>query len=168
MVRANNPRARHQRGVTLLEVLVAFFILFVVTVAILGMFSMATAVNLGSQARTELGYRAERAVEAIRLLQALSRRQPPVTPDCGINMASLSSTGGPVDFPPGGKTACWGPAGYNVLDPTNRFVLSYEITDGVQVWILTVTARPNEAKPVPLQERVAAKAVRYVAEISKD
>ena len=168
MTTANDRRRRRQRGVTLLEVLVAFFILFIVTVAILSMFSMATAVNMGSQARTELGYRAERAVEAIRLLQALSRRQPPATPDCGISLPLAASSGGPVDFPPGGKTACWGAAGYNVLDPENRFVLSYEITDGVQVWVLTVTARPNEAKPVPLQERVAAKAVWYVAEMSKD
>jgi hypothetical protein len=153
---------------TLIEVLVAFFILFVVTVAILEMFSMATAVNMGSQTRTELGYRAERAVEATRLLLALANLVPPVTPDCGIDVASLAATAGPVDFPPNGKTACWDATGYNVLDPESRFVLSYEITDGGLVWILTVTARPNEAMPVPLQDRMAAKAVRYVAQIPKD
>jgi hypothetical protein len=31
-----------------------------------------------------------------------------------------------------------------------------------------VTARPNENKPVPLYDRVAAKAVRYVAQIPRD
>ena len=168
MMRANHPRARRQRGMTLIEVLVAFFILFVVTVAILEMFSMATAVNMGSQARTELGYRAERAVEGIRLLNSLANLVPPVTPDCGIDLSLIAPTGGPVDFPPGGKTACWGATGYNVLDPEERFVLSYEITDGGLVWILTVTARPNESKPVPLYDRVAAKAVRYVAQIPRD
>ena len=168
MIRANHRRARRQRGMTLIEVLVAFFILFVVTVAILEMFSMATAVNMGSQARTELGYRAERAVESIRLLLSLARLVPPVTPDCGIDMNSLAATGGPVDFPPNGKTACWDATGYNVLDPEGRFVLSYEVTDGGLVWILTVTARPDETKPVPLYDRVAAKAVRYVAQIPKN
>jgi type II secretory pathway pseudopilin PulG len=168
MIRLNRTRARRQRGMTLLEVLVAFFILFVVTVAILEMFSMATAVNMGSQARTELGYRAQRAIEGTRLLYALANLVPPVTPDCGIAVTLPAPTGGPVDFPPGGKTACWGPTGYNVLDPENRFVLSYEITDGGLVWILTVTARPNENNPVPLYDRVAAKAVRYVAQIPRD
>jgi Tfp pilus assembly protein PilV len=42
---------------------VAFFILFVVTLAVLQLLSMAYLVNLGSMVRTELTYKAEQVVE---------------------------------------------------------------------------------------------------------
>ena len=58
---------KKERGLTLIEVLVAFFILFVVTLAVLQLLSMAYLVNLGSLIRTDLTYRAERVVETVRL-----------------------------------------------------------------------------------------------------
>jgi Tfp pilus assembly protein PilV len=64
-------RRRGQRGLSLIEVLVAFFLLFVVTLAILEMLSMAYIVNQATEMRTELTYKAQLVVEQVRLQSVL-------------------------------------------------------------------------------------------------
>lgn len=150
---------RRERGVSLIEVLVAFFILFVVTLAVLQMLSMAYLVNLGSLTRTDLTYRAQRVVETIRLqryrvfLLGVSAQDAccPVTP--GSTMA----------IPPTGSCdAFWGPDGANVMEPNARYSLSYTIDAGSSV---TVNAVPLTTGANLYLGPVANKAVVYVAQI---
>jgi len=161
-----------QRGMTLIEILIALAILIVVTVAVLQLFSWSYLVNMGSLARTDLQYRAQRVVEGLRFLRAMSAT--PLAPwDCGINMQAISGPVGPVDIPNNPYHPCWGIAGFRVVEQEeNPFILSYTVEDGEPlgagpVWIITVTARPAAVGPRYLGMAIAAKGVRYVAQIAK-
>lgn len=159
-------------GMTLVEILIALAILLVVTVGILQLFSLSYLVNMGSLARTDLQYRAERVAESIRYLYALSRRDPPVSiPECGITFP-LTGAVSKTDIPNDPTDACWGRTRFNVAQANAPFVLSYEITDGEaagagRVWIVTVTARPATTGVRYLGMAITAKGVRYVAQIPK-
>ena len=131
-MRRKHTDRKKERGLTMVEVLVAFFLLFVVTLAVLQLLTMAYLVNLGSQIRTDLSYRAERVVETIRLQKfrvnngASDNPCCPVAPDAGLTIT---------------PTACqtfWGPEGANVIDPDARYQLAYNIDDNT----VTVKAEP--------------------------
>lgn len=163
---------RAQKGTTLVEVLVAVALLLVVAVAILQLFSFAYLVNMGSLARTDLQYRAQRVVEGLRFLRAMS--DTPIQPwSCGVDPKHLTGDVGPVDIPNDPNDACWGTAGFRVVEATdNPFILSYQIQDGQPlgagpVWVITVTARPAQTGVRYLGMAIAAKGVRYVAQIPK-
>lgn len=171
--RKGMPRQREdEKGMTLTEVLVAVAILLLITVALLQLFSYSYLVNMGSLARTDLQYRAERVVEGLRFLRAMSGT--PLQPwNCGIDMKNVAAVG-PVDIPNDPNDPCWGIAGFRVVEaPNNPFILSYQIQDGAAlgagpVWIVTVTARPAQTGSVRyLGMAIAAKGVRYVAQIAK-
>ncbi len=162
-----------QRGLTLLEVLVAVAILLLVTVGIIQLFSFAYLVNMGSLARTDLQYRAERVVEGLRFLRAMSGT-PVQAWNCGVNMHQITNEIGPVDIPNNPNDPCWGVSGFRVVEAANNpFILSYHIRDGQPlgagpVWVVTVTARPAPGGGVRyLGMAIAAKGVRYVAQIPK-
>lgn len=159
-------RRASQAGMTLIEILVALAILLVVAVAIIQLFSLSYLVNMGSLARTDLQYRAERVAESLRYLRALPSgvSLPSGCPD----LRSITGAVAPTTIPNDPADACWGVAGFRVVEQTqNPFVLSYEITDGGPVWVITVTARPRGTGPRYLGMAIAAKGVRYVAQVAK-
>jgi len=155
------------RGMTLIEVLIALAILVFVAVAILQLFSLSYLVNMGSLARTDLQYRAQRVVEGLRSLRAVANAGGTLPGGCP-NVATISGPVGPTDIPNDPNDTCWGLPGFAVVEKTaNPFILSWQITDGGPVWVVTVTARPANMGAQYLGMAIAAKGVRYVAQIPK-
>ena len=156
MTRRHDDRKK-ERGLTLIEVLVAFFILFVVTLAVLQLLAMAYLVNLGSMVRSELTYRAERVIETVRVERWRHNKnlgdEPccPVTPDSSWTILATDSTCMPF----------WGPDGANVIEPNARYQLTYYIKDNNA---LTVTAKPLDTGPNRYLGPAATKVVVYVAQ----
>ena len=147
-----------QRGLTLIEVLIALFILFVVMVAILELFTLSYTVSLGSKARTDMMYRAERVVETLRWQLALSRAGNPTSPAC------CPLSGAPFTLPTSG--ACydsfWGPAGpASAMGPNPPYTVTYSFT-GSQA---TVVVAPLTTGTYQYMGPVARKVVRYVAQL---
>lgn len=159
-------RRRYQRGLTLVEVLVAMGLFFVISIAVLELYTASAAINLGSIARTDLVYKCERVVETIRWVEALKRLEtPPDLSGFGINLASqVDST---VTLPTNPTNAYWGKAGANVLDDGQRYTLSYNVADSTDFWTVTVTARPKTAGLMYIGAGISSKVVRYVAQIPK-
>lgn len=163
-VRRQAGDLKGERGLTLIEVLVSFFILFVVTLAVLQLLSMAYLVNLGSMVRTELTYRAEQVVETIRLQRWRVNSNPLAADGCcpvGLN-ATKNITAGDCD-------AFWGPTGANVihpdsvLDPNSN--ARYEIDYVIQNNTVTVRAIPATSGANPYLGPAATKEVVYVAQL---
>ncbi len=170
--RANVPCRRGERGMSLVEVLVAFFLLLVISLSVLEMFSLAYAVNMGAQARTDLTYRAQRVGEAIRWIYSLQEGNPTLFESAktssGVDLAA--QTGTSVTLPTAASAptwAFWGPAGVNVVEEDAPFVLRYAVEDGGAVgrWRVVVGAEPRGDGRRYLGSVSAAKAVRYVAVI---
>ncbi len=152
------PRGRKgERGLTLIEVLVAFFILFVVTLAVLQLLSLAYLVNLGAIVRTDLTYRAEQVVEQIRM-QRYRVNILMATPDdtcCPVgSMASKTISYGDC-------TTFWGPNGANVVDAGSRYTIDYTINNNT----VTVHAVPMTTGSNVYLGPAATKAVVYVAQL---
>jgi prepilin-type N-terminal cleavage/methylation domain-containing protein len=147
-----------QRGLTLIEVLIALFILFVVMVAILELFTVSYTVSLGSKARTDMMYRAERVVETLRWQLALSRAGFASSPAC------CPLSGAPFTIPASGSCydTFWGPAGpANVMTPNPPYTVTYSFT-GSQA---TVVVAPLTTGSYQYMGPVANKVVRYVAQL---
>ncbi len=155
---AGQPRLtrKGERGLTLIEVLVAFFILFVVTLAVLQLLSMAYLVNLGSLARSDMSYRAERVLETIRI-ESYLKLATPCCPTTGGTDYTIPDAGGCFD-------TFWGPAGANVVEPNARYILSYHI-QGSTPRQVTVHVVPQTSGPNVYLGPVAAKEVIYVAQL---
>jgi hypothetical protein len=134
---------------------VAFFLLFVVTLAVLQLLTMAYVVNLGSLIRTDLSYRAERVVETIRLQKfrvnngASDDACCPVAPDAGLTITPASCQ------------TFWGPTGANVIEPDARYQLSYNIHDNT----VTVKAEPLKTGGSQYLGPATFKVVVYVAQL---
>ena len=161
-----SPR-RGQRGLSLLEVLIAFFILFVVTLAILEMFTMAFIVNKNAEMRSELSYKAEQVVEQVRLQVALQTFNPTPNACCPT---TLGTTFDITDETKPCFTSYWGSGGANIVEPDPRYELRYNITAGTSGRnVLTVEAVPGTSGSFRYvgQEGGTApgKAVRYVAQL---
>jgi len=155
-----------EHGLTLIEVLVAMGLFFVVTIAILELYSASVAINLGSMARTDLVYKCERVVETIRWVEALKRLEtPPDLSGYGVNLASQA--GSTVTLPTDPANGSWGKAGANVLDDAQRYTISYDVVDNVDFWTVTVTAKPKTAGLMYIGAGISSKVVRYVAQIPK-
>ncbi len=156
-MRAKTKDRKRERGLTLVEVLVAFFILFVVTLAVLQLLSMAYLVNLGSLVRTDLTYRAERVVETIRLqryrltIGGTADACCPVGASANMTISASDATCMPF----------WGPLGANVVETGARYTLSYNITNNA----VTVQALPLTSGPDVYLGPAATKAVVYVAQL---
>lgn len=158
---AQKPR-RGQRGLALAEVLVAFFLLFVITLAVLEMLSMAFMVNQAAGMRTELAYKAQLVVEQLRIQSAIP----------GANACCPLDAGGVVVLPV--DNAClasyWGPTAANIIEPEARYQIRYQVTDGPGgSRFVVVEAAPTTVggyRYLGEQQREATgKVVRYVAEI---
>lgn len=166
-------RRSGERGMTLVEVLVAFFLLLVISLSVLEMFTLAYAVNMGAQARTDLTYRAQRVGEAIRWIYSLQEGNPTLfelaKTSSGVDLAA-QTPGTSVTLPTSASAstwAFWGPAGVNVVEENPPFVLRYTVEDGGVVgrWRVVVGAEPRGSGRRYLGAVSAAKAVRYVAVI---
>jgi Tfp pilus assembly protein FimT len=157
MTRRTTDR-RRERGLTLVEVLVAFFILFVVTLAVLQLLSMAYLVNLGSLIRTDLTYRAERVVETIRLQRYRINFGAPPDNICVPVGVSANKT---ISASDAGCMPFWGPLGANVVENGARYTLSYNITNNS----VTVEALPQTSGTNVYLGPAATKAVVYVAQL---
>jgi len=155
-----------ERGLTLIEVLVAMGLFFVVTIAVLELYSASVAINLGSVARTDLVYKCERVVETIRWVEALKTQEaPPDLSGYGVNLATQA--GSTIALPTDPSHASWGRGGANVLDDGQRYTLSYDVLDNGDFWTVTVVARPKESGLMYIGAGIASKVVRYVAQIPK-
>ena len=152
------PEARKgERGLTLIEVLVAFFILFVVTLAVLQLLSMAYLVNLGAIVRTDLTYRAEQVVEQIRIerYRVNALLLPPDDTCCPVGSTATKT------IAPGDCTSYWGPGGANVIADDSRYTINYAITNNT----VTVQAVPITTGSNQYLGPTASKAVVYVAQL---
>lgn len=169
MPRIRRTRSRRgQRGLSLIEVLVAFFILLVVTLAVLQMISMAVLVNQTSEMRTELTYKAQQVIEQIRLQRAIDRANGTTSACCPL----VETPGSYVNVT--GDSGCiasyWGPAGANIIDLDARYEIRYSITTGAADSLqIVVEAIPGTAATFRYLGEVsgttAGRVVRYVAEI---
>lgn len=143
-----------ERGSSLIEVLIALFIMLILTLGILQMFSVAYVVNMGSAARTVLTYKCEQVTENLRFAAGLVREGGTVPAGSGISFAA-----GDYTLPYEGTEAdygFWGPGGANVVEePFAPYRLSYQIVDDGNFWLLTVLA-------VPADPSVDAGARRFV------
>lgn len=148
---------KNQRGLTLVEVLVAFFILFVVTLAVLQLLAMAYLVNLGSMIRTDLTYKAEQVVETARLQLFRKTKITLVEDPCCPVSASTSYSITPTDC-----QTFWGPAGANVMSPNSRYALNYWINANLT---MTVQAVPLTSGPNVYLGPAGTKVVVYVAQL---
>jgi Tfp pilus assembly protein PilV len=148
---------KKERGLTLVEVLVAFFILFVVTLAVLQLLAMAYLVNLGSMIRTDLSYRAERVVETIRLQRfrvfVVGAAEDPCCPVVGPSAAKTIT---PTDC-----QTFWGSDGANVMEAGARHTLSYTINNNT----VTVQAEPLKTGNNQYIGPATFKVVIYVAQL---
>ena len=152
-----------EKGMTLVEVLFALLILTFISLATLELFSLSVAQSLGAYSRTDLSYRAERVVEAVRLQAALAQRDPATNnADC----CPLAATGTPNVLPVTDNcSAFWGDNGAGVWQPGAPFTLSYTVTPGALGRVVTVEAVPNSGGSRYIGSVSSAKAVRYVAQI---
>jgi type II secretory pathway pseudopilin PulG len=165
MIRKRQRRHR-EGGLTLIEVLVALGLFFVLSIAVLELYSASVAISLGSAARTDLVYRCERVVETIRWVEALKTQETP--PDLsGFGVSLASQAGSTVTLPTDPANTYWGKAGANILDDDQRYTLAYDVVDNVDFWTVTVTARPKTAGLMYVGAGISAKVVRYVAQIPK-
>lgn len=156
-MKRKHTNRKNERGLTLVEVLVAFFILFVVTLAVLQLLAMAYLVNLGSTIRTELTYKAEQVVETARLqLYRVNAVGMAADPCCPVGPGTSFS------ITPTGCQAFWGPAGANVMSSESRYALNYWIDNNKT---MTVQAVPVTSGPNVYLGPAGTKVVVYVAQL---
>jgi hypothetical protein len=160
----SRPR-QHEEGLTLIEVLVALALFFIITVSVLQLYAASVAINLGSYARTDLIYKCERVVETIRMIQALTHQSsPPDVSGYGITLSAGASGTLPTDP----TDTYWGQPGANVIDPNERYTLSWSVQDNTDFWAVTVEAKPRlTGASRYIGSAIGTKAVRYVAQIPK-
>jgi len=164
-----------EAGSSLIEVLIALFILLILSLGILQMFSVAYTMNLGSAARTQMTYKCEQVTENVRFGMALITAGGAAPANSGI-----SKLAGTYNIPyatTDAGYAYWGPAGANVVEgPGMPYRLTYTLQDDsidpIRFWYVTVTALPADpavnagARPY-LGMGISGKRVTYVARISK-
>jgi len=156
------PKPEHsgERGSSLLEIVIALFLLLVLMISILQMFSMAFMINLSAAARTDMTYRAQSVVEVIRYAQALEMPLPQVPLAGGTYQLPVNSGQTNWDF--------WGPSGMNIIEEEDGpLLVSYTITDTGSDFSVSVMAVPNNATDARRYQgsAIKGKRVEYVATI---
>ncbi len=130
----SSVRETRERGSSLIEVLIALFIMMILMIGILQMFSVACVVNVGSAARTEMTYKCEQVVENLRYIYHVStankdlpnHQNPTILVQSGVSLAdgthNLPYTGTEANY------AYWGPNGADVIEaPNGPYRLSYTV-----------------------------------------
>jgi len=156
LIRERSPQS--QRGLSLVEVLVAFFLLFVITLAVLELLSMGFMVNQGALVRTDLSYRAQRVVETLRMQRALADLGTSADQTCWPLSGSYTL---PFDSNNKCYTALWGPSRANIAQQDSRFVIQYQVVGGT----ITVEARPRTTGAGAYSPLLATKVVRYATQL---
>ena len=117
--RIRRRKLRGQRGLSLVEVMVSFFLLFVVTLAILEMLTMAYLTSMRSEMRTELTYKVQQVVEQVNMQRAMGT----TSPCCPVTIGNYEITNeADACF-----TTYWGPGGANIVEPGARYDLRYNV-----------------------------------------
>lgn len=153
-----NRGDRHERGQSLVEVLVALALMLMIVVGVLQLFSMALLTAHASAAQAEMTRKAEAVVEVIRLVRATG-----ATGTSGILPLSAGSQALPRD-PADTGWDFWGPTGMAVVEPDARYRLTYDVAPEGNTWLITVLVSPGESGTTYVGP-VAQKGVRYVARL---
>lgn len=158
---------KNEKGTSLVEVLVALLLLQILMLGILQMFSMAFVINRGSEARTEMTYRAQQVLENIRYLNSLYRLNPSSISTLDLSPISFPLTAGTTyDFTTiaSPSTNYWGPSQADIInDDTNIYQIYASVTDSGANWTVVVTVRADAAKTSFLKGKV----IEYGAQIPK-
>lgn len=162
-------RNRREEGSSLIEVLIALFILMVLSLGVIQMFSVAHMMNMGASARTQMTYKCEQVMENVRFGMALITDGGAAPLGSGVQKASYT-----FDLPYTASDfgyAYWGPAGANVVEaPNEPYRLSYTVAAEPDFWLVTVTTTPADPNVTAGASRyigmgISGKRVTYVARI---
>lgn len=140
----------NEKGSSLVEVLIALFVLMVLLVGILQMFSAAFVINRKSSLKTLQAYKCQQVAENIRMARRIFNTTAVVPAGSGIQFAdgftySLPAYAGDAEW------AYWGPAGANIIEEEHaRYRLYYRIDQaaGVGVTALNVTVTAVETDKI--------------------
>ena len=145
------------RGSSFVEVLLAMTIMALVLVGILQMFSVSLLVNKGAAARTQMLFKCQQVVENIRWYYYVTSRSLAVPLNTGIPALGAATVNLPYVTTDAGWDF-WGPQGANVIEVDNGpYRITYRIendaaqslNDGVNVWVITVSAVPTNVASSP-------------------
>jgi type II secretory pathway pseudopilin PulG len=177
--------ANHERGSSLIEVLIALFILMVLMIGILSMFSMAYVTNLGSAARTEMTYKAQQVADTIRYLNFLEHANSAVVPSSTTTGLTFPlSAGGPINisalngsalkYPYWGLPSSTSQDSAGIVDPNNMLRYSINVTiagpNALGLMTITVAVVPNSDTSNPTGSRyigagIKGKEIDYVIQL---
>jgi type II secretory pathway pseudopilin PulG len=155
--------SNHQRGSSLVEVLVSMVILLFVMLGTLQLFTMALVVDRVADAQAEMTRKAHAVVEVIRI----------------VNSTQQSGTSGVLPLNEGTRSLpneafedgydFWGPSGYGIIEENARYEIAYEVADNGPDWIVTVFAKPvtDPGKTGYVGVNPSKKGVRYAAYVPK-
>lgn len=140
----------NEKGSSLVEVLISLFVLMVLMVGILQMFSAAFVINQKSSLKTLEAYKCQQVAENIRMARIISNATGNVPVGSGIQFLdgfvySMPTYAGDSDW------AYWGPAGANIIEDEHaKYRLYYRIDQvaGVGVTAFNVTVTAVEADKV--------------------
>lgn len=164
----NESRERREAGSSLIEVLIALFVLMILSLGVLQMFSVAHMMNLGAGARTQMTYKCEQVMENVRFGMALITESGAgaTPPNSGIQKAAYIYDLPYLTTDPG--YSFWGPQGANVVEgPNEPYRLSYTVAPEANFWLVTVTCTPSRVAGARLYQGmgISGKRVTYVARI---
>ena len=165
-IRQNN----REKGSSLVEVLISLFVLMVLMIGILQMFSAAFVINQKSSLKTLEAYKCQQVAENIRMVRRIMASTGGVPPG-GIVLAD--NTIGTLPYMSGDANwDYWGPAGANIVEQEGApYRLFYRInqTVGAATWTITVTAvdaSKIEDGQDPYQDQIALRRVEYVTQVA--
>lgn len=164
--RRDHTSRSNERGTTLVEVLIAMFVLLVLVLGVLNLFSVALAMNLGSAARTELTYKAVDVIEILRYANSPEApagwaAQAPLAPDGEYALPTVSTDAG---------WGFWGPALLNVVEEEQApYRMFYRVTDAGPEYQVIVRAVPSDVVGARQYQGmgVSKKEIDYAAAIPK-
>jgi len=162
-------REKREKGSSLLEVLISLFVLMVLMIGILQMFSAAFVINQRSSLRTLEAYKCQQVAENLRMARRIMAATG-IAPG-GITFADATPKALPHDSS-GDNWAYWGPQGANIIEQEGApYRLFYRITPtvGANTWTVTVTA-VDSAKVIegqnPYEGQIGVRRVEYVTQVA--
>lgn len=163
-----------EKGSSLVEVLIALFVLMILLIGILQMFSAAFMINQKSSLKTLEAYKCQQIAENVRMARILTIAAAGVPPvNSGIEFTDGFTYTMPYTAGDDGW-AYWGPAGANIVEEEGaKYRLYYRmnqelLASGASVWNLTVTA--VEASKIedgenPYDDKPSLRRVEYVTQM---
>lgn len=152
-MRDSTPRRRSDRGMSLIEALIAMTMMALVIAGILQMFSLSLLMSFGAASRTELTVKCEQVVENLRIAQMYAKTpysDPTLANATGIYSAGTPVAAGTVVTLPYSQAELtaspyWGPTQANVVEGPDlpyrlSFVVSSDVNAPPNAVLVTVTA----------------------------